>query len=696
MEYGQYTGGTTCLVMLSLLSCDIPIEDHERMSRGLEYVRRLEPKQTYVVALQTMVLAEASPVRDKAIILRNAKWLMRGRLTNGGWSYGGANDRSSDNSNAQYALLGLYAAAQAGADIPPNFWDQCRHYWVNAQSPIGSWGYGSREGSTGSMTVAGISSLIIAGRELSSVKPGMYKGRPVRCAGARDDPNLQRALAWVGQQFTVRTNPGGQQFWLFYYLYGLERAGRLTGRRFFSDHDWYRAGARFLVEQQRADGSWDALNSPEMLHDSNTAFALLFLSKGRIPIIVNKLQHSPGSDWNNAPNDVNNLVSFLAQQWKIKLNWQIVDARAATVEDLMQAPILTFNGHRKPDFTGDQIKLLRDYIEQGGLIMADSNCSTEDFEAGFRALCAKIFPEPDRQLRRIDSGHAVWTSLFDLSGLSSTWPLYGINIGCRTAVFFSPEDLSCAWEHQGRKDAEGSLAALRLGANIIAYGAGPENLTDKLARRQVTLNPKEDTIRRNFLQIAKLRHDGDWNPAPNAIRNLMSSLQQFAKIDVVRQQRDIDVLDPNFINYPLVYMHGRNRFKMGAREREALAEHLKAGGVLFADACCGSERFDEAFRSLMKELFPGKRLTPIPPEHELFSREIGEDLSKVKFNKLLGDREGPPVLEGIESEGRYVVIYSKYDLGCAMEKQQSRECKGYTHESAIKIAMNIVLYALKQ
>ena len=131
-------------------------------------------------------------------------------------------------------------------------------------------------------------------------------------------------------------------------------------------------------------------------------------------------------------------------------------------------------------------------------------------------------------------------------------------------------------------------------------------------------------------------------------------------------------------------------------EKERLAEHLRAGGVLFADACCGSERFDEAFRQLAGELFPGKKLEPIPATHELFSTEIGYDLRSVQYGKALGDRKGPPALEGIEIDGRYVVIYSKYDLGCAMERQQSSDCKGYAHESALRIAGNIVLYALKQ
>ena len=46
--------------------------------------------------------------------------------------------------------------------------------------------------------------------------------------------------------------------------------------------------------------------------------------------------------------------------------------------------------------------------------------------------------------------------------------------------------------------------------------------------------------------------------------------------------------------------------------------------------------------------------------------------------------------------GRYAVIYSKYDISCALERQASVACAGYIPEDAEKIAINIILYALLQ
>lgn len=690
-QMGDYEGGVTALALLALLSCDIPAND-ERMQAGLKYLETVKSDQTYVVALQTMVFSEADKKRYFTRIRDNARWLMKSRLPGGRWSYGTRNIGDGDNSNTQYALLGLQAAAEAGVEIGDDFWSECRKHWVASQTEVGSWGYRGR-GASGSMTVAGIASLVITGRQLRGVQTGNVDGFPVRCNGAKEDVNLRKALDWVGRNFSVERNTGeGSTTWLYYYLYGLERAGRLSGRRFFGDHDWYREGVRFLVARQEFDGSWSVPGHPGVYRLTDTAFALLFLSKGRIPILINKLMYGIRDNWNKAPNDVNNMTVFMSKLWNRKLNWQVVDVRAASVTDLMQAPILHMSGHQAPNLSPGQKKLLRQYIDQGGVLVVDANCSLPGFDRGFRDLCKEIFPEPGAELHPLDPEHGVWTSSFNLKTLAGGWPLEGIEVGCRTGVFYSPEDLSCNWEYQD----DNSIPALRLGANIISYVTGAEQLQDKLAERKVFKEGAEDEIKRNYLQVAKLRHGGDWNPAPMAVRNLAASLHDIAKVDVVRQQRDMDLLDPNLPNYPFSYMHGRTKFALNPQERENLAQYLRDGGVLFADACCGSEKFDESFRSLCSAIFPDRKLTPIPPEHELYTRDIGYDLKSVTFTRALDNKQGTPQLEGIEVDGRYVVIYSKYDIGCALERHQSSDCKGYSHDSALKIATNVVLYALKQ
>ena len=78
---------------------------------------------------------------------------------------------------------------------------------------------------------------------------------------------------------------------------------------------------------------------------------------------------------------------------------------------------------------------------------------------------------------------------------------------------------------------------------------------------------------------------------------------------------------------------------------------------------------------------------------ELYGTKIGFDLRDVQYTDAAGGARDYPQLEGIKINDHWVIIYSKFDIGCALERHTGMECKGYTHESAVKIAANIVIYS---
>jgi len=53
-----------------------------------------------------------------------------------------------------------------------------------------------------------------------------------------------------------------------------------------------------------------------------------------------------------------------------------------------------------------------------------------------------------------------------------------------------------------------------------------------------------------------------------------------------------------------------------------------------------------------------------------------------------------PDLDGIKIGERYGVIFSKYDLSCALESHASPDCRGYITEDAARIGINVLLYSL--
>ncbi|MCA1685375.1 MAG: DUF4159 domain-containing protein, partial [Planctomycetia bacterium] len=375
-------------------------------------------------------------------------------------------------------------------------------YWERYQHKDGSWSYtpDSNAPSTASMTCAGVSSLIITGLKRFQGQEFLNGDRVQNCGLGGENIHLKKANDWLAQNFRVGENYGNGQQWKYYYLYGMERAGRLTGQRFFGDHDWYREGAEELVhDQDRFDGFWMG----QITEDNKliaTSFALLFLAKGRAPVVINKLRHGPAADWNNDPDDVRNLVNVVSRDWKNLVTWQVVDPNVATVQDLLQAPVVFLNGHVAPELTQEGKKNLRDYVEQGGFIFAEACCSRVEFDKGFHALMKEIFPEPEYRLHPLAEEHAVWRSRHILK--PDIHPLWGIEHGCRTVVIYSPDDLSCYWNQSEVNSANTSvIKSLRVGQNVVDYATGRELPADKLTVREVR-DFRPERAKRNALQIA--------------------------------------------------------------------------------------------------------------------------------------------------------------------------------------------------
>jgi hypothetical protein len=63
---------------------------------------------------------------------------------------------------------------------------------------------------------------------------------------------------------------------------------------------------------------------------------------------------------------------------------------------------------------------------------------------------------------------------------------------------------------------------------------------------------------------------------------------------------------------------------------------------------------------------------------------------------VVNERDVPPELEGLKVGEVYGVIFSRYDLSCALESHESPQCTGYSREDAARIGINVVLYSLHE
>jgi hypothetical protein len=189
---------------------------------------------------------------------------------------------NGDNSNSQYAALGLRACLDADIDVDPQVLALAQKWWRGAQNSDGGWGYNDRgekgggdnpdsvsNNSYGSMTVGAVGALCIYDYYLGT----QYK----------QDASVNRGMEWLAKNYDVTKNPNKNNFAYLYYLYGLERAGILYGTEKFGNNEWYPDGANHLLGIQNPGGGWTTgdriAGGPR-----DTCFAVLFLRRGTLPL----------------------------------------------------------------------------------------------------------------------------------------------------------------------------------------------------------------------------------------------------------------------------------------------------------------------------------------------------------------------------------------------------------------------------
>lgn len=723
-EYHGQSCGLTALCTLALLNCGLDTQD-ANVAAALEYLRRQEPDRTYSIALQTMVFCQARERRDLPAIRANVQRLESlmyrdggGTRIVGGWPYYNTTG-SGDPSNSQFALLALAAAQESGVEVSPEVFKLAQDYWLGLQHPSGGWSYlRSQNIASGSMTCAGIASLAITRGHTGRNDARIEQGKIRCCGGSKDtDDPIAAGLQWLGEHFLVSANPGVRSHGL-YYLYALERVGRLTGRRFIGGHDWYREGAQYLISvQDELEGFWRGVGQDDNVPTIGTSFALLFLGKGKRQVVISRLQHGNGDDWNWHPDALHDLTQHVQRRWQQDLTWQTVRLEGASVEDLLQSPVLFISGSEALVTTNQQRHVLKQYVEQGGFIFAQataaSGCQAADgFQKSVQQLAADLFDAP---LEKLPANHPIWFSEYRIAPdkMPENFWLYGVQACCRTSLVYSPVSLACLWELSDPSEHRALPprwqpavdTATQLGQNVIAYATG-RKLKDKLdAISVIEPSTPVDGAPRGVLTIPQLQLGAGGQDATRALPNLIQWMQRQMDVRVASPKEMVGFDAAALQDYSIVFMHGRYEFTLTDQQRAALRDFLLNGGTLIAASICGSEEFSASFRREIQLVLPAAPLTPMPSDHEAFtSRFRGYNLASLTMRRpveseqgiALTQRSGPPQIQRITIDHRDCVFFSPWDISCALENQGGIGCAGYDTVSAAKIGINLILYAMMQ
>jgi hypothetical protein len=325
------------LILWTFIHAAVP-QDDPKFKQLLESVLSEPLEKTYKVALLAMCLEEIDRVRHQEKIAQCAQFLVDNQCKNGQWNYGNPTEfskevkvpavqkavasgdgkgagatlakdgkpkvlqhvavkkmkegpDSGDNSNTQYAALGLRACYDAGVTLPEGVIVLAVKWWRESQfkdpkkdkekasvasgtsvsGKVEGWNYKDEalqpdKPPYHSMTAGGVGALVIYDYMLDRKW--------------KDDSFVKGGMNWLTVHYETPA-------WNTYYLYGLERAAILFGTEKIGDHFWYAEGANALLGAQGADGSWgkdtDWFNTTW-----DTCFSVLFLRRATRALVASE------------------------------------------------------------------------------------------------------------------------------------------------------------------------------------------------------------------------------------------------------------------------------------------------------------------------------------------------------------------------------------------------------------------------
>lgn len=290
--------GADPLAGLTLVESGVAADDPVVQSLAKQ-VRAAAPhlRKTYSLVLSILFLDRLRNRDDRLLIWTMAARLLAGQNAGGGWSYDCPSLSASeewnvltrreasvqapipqvnlrtgegDNSNTQFAILGVWAARRHGVPVGQSL-GLIDARFRGSQNDDGSWGYHGKESSNlDSMTCAGLLGLAVG------------RGR-LQEQTLAPDPAMERGLAYLGKRIGElpgvsgrgNTIVGAKSLGDLYFLWAVERVGMIHNLKTIAGKDWYAWGVPLIVDHQNPDGSWNSGHGPI----ADTCFALLFLKR---------------------------------------------------------------------------------------------------------------------------------------------------------------------------------------------------------------------------------------------------------------------------------------------------------------------------------------------------------------------------------------------------------------------------------
>lgn len=167
-------------------------------------------------------------------------------------------------------------------------------------------------------------------------------------------------------------------------------------------------------------------------------------------------------------------LSELADRTGVETHDQFVPV-AMESPDLFQHPFVVMTGEGGFTLTDEQRANLRDYLTQGGFMVASAGCSNGRWASSFKTEIEQLFP--DAPFKELDLSHPLFHTVYDIEQLdckksNGQATLYGLEIDGKIALVFSSDGLNDTGKAGGNCCCCGGNEirnARQINVNLLAY-----------------------------------------------------------------------------------------------------------------------------------------------------------------------------------------------------------------------------------
>ena len=195
------------------------------------------------------------------------------------------------------------------------------------------------------------------------------------------------------------------------------------------------------------------------------------------PLTIGRLHYEGGGDWYANPSSLPNLLRAIRERTRLSTTERERTVRLSD-PNLWATPYLYMTGHGNVFWGPEDVRALRQHLEDGGFLHADDNYG---MNVSFRREIVKVFPE--QAMADVPLEHPIYHLVYDFprgipkihehDGLPAQG--LGLMIGNRLAVYYSYQsDLGDGWEDpEVHHDPEPVREqAIRMGVNLFTYAVG--------------------------------------------------------------------------------------------------------------------------------------------------------------------------------------------------------------------------------